>query len=1010
MVSEAINLAHTDDEYHIDVLEKTTGCLFLAVPFHGADAASWAELGAQIMGGLSIGMAGNPAIPKALRRNSKDWMKISRDFVQRGKNMTFRSAYETEKMGRSTIVDEASARNNVPNERVFPVPGSNHRNICKFSDDENGRFGPVGLAMIELVEAALDGEHSSKYPLISELPISTPKLYGRNTELKKMSSTLNPSKPGRKGTVLFGIGGSGKTQLALHYIRANKDLYKAIIWINALTPEQTSQSFADAFHWISNSWPAKDLPNPHVGDDKKGFVLSRLRSTLYRNWLLILDSADDVDNQNLLQLIPESDHGSIIVTSTRQSASDVFAPHGFTSIEIDKLDDQSSKELLLGRAGISSSFEGYDSARAIVKELNGLPLALEQAGILLRRKVLSLETFVKEYRTHYKALMGHLPKAGEVQHDKARSMYAILDILYSYIRRESPTAAAIVRLLAIIGPSQIPIGLLLDLSRCKFPHLIDDPEFQALGESSKANAIFRLQFALLEDVCLVKIRPGSDRSLESASLHGAICQWITRGPTEHKTKWVLFTGLALGKALCQGNGNLDWPMGNISPNSRLSRICLTWIDRITFLINEFVAAADLQPSDGTYSIEYKSICLNFGYAYFCNARHADAKQSLSRVLEYEAFQAEYNDVSSISSSQLYYCLGVSFYRLGEVQQAEESLTAASNEASKDNSDQGRDIVGKISERLQEVLKRRRVIQSHHSTAVVAARGTKIQPTAALEAESSNESPGSRELVLTQLQTAILAGDELLARALIENGADVNERDRYYRSPLSLSCSQGRKNVVLLLLNHNAHIKAKDADGGTALHSACLMGNFDIVQALLDHNASVGARDQFRSTPLHHACRTGSKKVVRLLIDHDAELGARDQWGSTPLHYVCDEGLGDRDIARFLLGQDADPNAKNEDDATPLHWACLWGYEDLVRLLLDHNADIEAKDLLNRTPLHLACTFGRENVVRVLLDYNVDIEVEIAESWTALDLAIDKNHDSIVRLLIQHSTDNAAGEE
>ncbi|KAI1411905.1 hypothetical protein F5Y13DRAFT_180512 [Hypoxylon sp. FL1857] len=149
IVKQAINIAHTDSEYHQDVLDSTTGCLFLAVPFHGADAASWAQLGSQIVSALSLGMAGNPGLPSVLKRNSKDWMRISKDFVHRGKNMTFRSAYETEKMGRNTIVDEASVRNNVPNERVFPV--------CKFGDHENERFGPIGLALTEIIQTSLDG-------------------------------------------------------------------------------------------------------------------------------------------------------------------------------------------------------------------------------------------------------------------------------------------------------------------------------------------------------------------------------------------------------------------------------------------------------------------------------------------------------------------------------------------------------------------------------------------------------------------------------------------------------------------------------------------------------------------------------------------------------------------------------------------------------------------------------------------------------------------------------------
>ena len=45
-------------------------------------------------------------------------------------------------------------RNNVPNERVFPVPGSNHRNISKFGEEENERFAPVSLAVLEVVKTA----------------------------------------------------------------------------------------------------------------------------------------------------------------------------------------------------------------------------------------------------------------------------------------------------------------------------------------------------------------------------------------------------------------------------------------------------------------------------------------------------------------------------------------------------------------------------------------------------------------------------------------------------------------------------------------------------------------------------------------------------------------------------------------------------------------------------------------------------------------------------------------
>ncbi|KAI1768001.1 hypothetical protein GGR53DRAFT_31293 [Hypoxylon sp. FL1150] len=81
----------------------TFGCSWLSIPCGSIPRSRRRFLGSQIISTLSLGVTGNPGLSNALERKSKDWMKISRDFVQRGKNMTFRSAYEIEKMGRSTV-------------------------------------------------------------------------------------------------------------------------------------------------------------------------------------------------------------------------------------------------------------------------------------------------------------------------------------------------------------------------------------------------------------------------------------------------------------------------------------------------------------------------------------------------------------------------------------------------------------------------------------------------------------------------------------------------------------------------------------------------------------------------------------------------------------------------------------------------------------------------------------------------------------------------------------------
>lgn len=191
--------------------------------------------------------------------------------------------------------------------------------------------------------------------LCSELPASTDTFCGRAIELLAIEEALDPTKPGQKGIVLCGIGGSGKTQLALRYVEQHQRLYTAIFWINASTVEHTKQSFAEATDIISSNWPSGDLPLKHAGSSNWQKVIGRLRSTCYTHWLLVIDSVDDLDQDNFRQYIPSCDYGSVMITSTQSQAPAVFRLLG---LEVDRLDIDSSRELLFLRA--SRSIENVD--------------------------------------------------------------------------------------------------------------------------------------------------------------------------------------------------------------------------------------------------------------------------------------------------------------------------------------------------------------------------------------------------------------------------------------------------------------------------------------------------------------------------------------------------------------------------------------------------------------------------------------------------------------------------
>lgn len=91
-------LAKQNDDRYGELLEGINGCLFLGVPHRGADLAYWANIPAQIIAHLSMGLAGNTHFLESLKRKSEIWRSISNDFVHRGKKLHIRSFYETKKM------------------------------------------------------------------------------------------------------------------------------------------------------------------------------------------------------------------------------------------------------------------------------------------------------------------------------------------------------------------------------------------------------------------------------------------------------------------------------------------------------------------------------------------------------------------------------------------------------------------------------------------------------------------------------------------------------------------------------------------------------------------------------------------------------------------------------------------------------------------------------------------------------------------------------------------------
>jgi hypothetical protein len=174
-----------------------------------------------------------------------------------------------------------------------------------------------------------------------------------------------------------------------------------------------------------------------------------------------------------------------------------------------------------------------------VNELHGLPLAIEQASVLLET-VFSLSDFITAYRAHYRRLMEETPQQGLLSYNRHRSIITVFDILYCSIKERSPEAAALLIFIAILGPWRIPMTLMkqFQVNATQF-HNDTDEDTKALIIALSDASILLLALNDLTNMCLLKLKHDHTLQCQAFSLHRAICQWCIEMVASEKQEWLV---------------------------------------------------------------------------------------------------------------------------------------------------------------------------------------------------------------------------------------------------------------------------------------------------------------------------------------------------------------------------------------------------------------------------------------------------------------------------------------
>ncbi|KAI9773698.1 MAG: hypothetical protein M1839_002032 [Geoglossum umbratile] len=343
------------------------------------------------------------------------------------------------------------------------------RGICDYADSHKNK-GWQGYAALtaaayakELLHVVPGDELSTRATTeiigqkLPSIPVQLPHprnrhFKGRVKILDEVCTTFGfnndpPSCPlGRKEIILHGLGGAGKSQIALEYTYRCGEKYSAVFWINAGNATDLEISANIALQSIVNHYAKTwDLAScyPRIAlslnifkpqiRDHEGLMdavnelssIKLLKDWLPRDsnngWLLIIDNYDGPDSCDLKQILPNTDMGHVLITSRNRNAhptaDQILVPESIGKEE--------------------------SEARDIVKLVGELPLAIDLAGAYLREDPIPIKKYARWLKNRPGRIFDPIATVWKLSFDKL-----------------GENAQRLLQLCSLIGNEDIPFELL----------------------------------------------------------------------------------------------------------------------------------------------------------------------------------------------------------------------------------------------------------------------------------------------------------------------------------------------------------------------------------------------------------------------------------------------------------------------------------------------------------------------------------------------------------------------
>ena len=252
---------------------------------------------------------------------------------------------------------------------------------------------------------------------------------------------------------LRGLGGIGKTQIALEYAYRYALEYSAIFWIEAETIEHVMSSLLRIVELLQ-------LPERQETDQQRTVAAVQRWLSTHSRWLLIWDNVEDLE---LLQrLLPPTRQGATLITTRHQALGTLARGMDLAPMERGEgmlfvlrrakvLEPEATSERM-HQLAVSMPAE-YAATEKLVAAMEGIPLALDQAGAYIEETGCSVSAYLERYEQQRIRL---LDRRGVLGGDHPHSVTVTFLLASKRIEREQSAAADLLHVCVLLHAEAIP--------------------------------------------------------------------------------------------------------------------------------------------------------------------------------------------------------------------------------------------------------------------------------------------------------------------------------------------------------------------------------------------------------------------------------------------------------------------------------------------------------------------------------------------------------------------------